>query len=92
MEYEIFEHNRIKVYISKEHRFGTDSLLLGEFAGNVKRKTVVDLCSGCGIIPFMLCGENPPDTPDMIFAVEIQTEAADLIDRTARKTTSAVSK
>ena len=77
MEYEVFGLNEVKLFISKEHRFGTDSLLLGEFAakaGNSAR--VVDLCSGCGIIPVQLLHVNK------IYAVEIQQEAVGLIERT----------
>jgi tRNA1(Val) A37 N6-methylase TrmN6 len=76
MEYEVFDKSGIKLFISREHRFGTDSLLLGEFARNVKNKTVVDLCSGCGIIPIML------QNAKKIYALEIQSEAVDLIRRT----------
>ena len=81
MQYETFKINgneEIKLCISKEHRFGTDSLLLGEFAGNVRGKIVADLCSGCGIIPIMLCGQQAR----RIYAVEIAKEAADLLRRT----------
>jgi tRNA1(Val) A37 N6-methylase TrmN6 len=76
MEYEIFDKSGIKLCISKEHRFGTDSLLLGEFARSAKNKTAADLCSGCGIIPIMLCDARK------IYAVEIQEEAAELLRRT----------
>ena len=81
MEYEIFGLDEIKLFISKEHRFGTDSLLLGDYVGGVKNKVVCDLCSGCGIIPVMLCRENPPLK---IYAVEIQQKAADLIRHTVK--------
>jgi tRNA1(Val) A37 N6-methylase TrmN6 len=77
MEYEVFDKNGIKLYISKEHRFGTDSLLLGEFAAvGTKNKIVCDLCSGCGIIPIM------SESPKKVYAVEIQQEAVDLIKKT----------
>ncbi|MCL1866956.1 MAG: hypothetical protein FWF82_06065, partial [Oscillospiraceae bacterium] len=58
--YETFGLGGVKLYISKEHRFGTDSVLLGDFAkkSNIKNKTVVDLCSGCGIVPIMLYSAN----------------------------------
>jgi tRNA1(Val) A37 N6-methylase TrmN6 len=78
MMYEFFEHNQVKLYISKAHRFGTDSLLLGEFAGNVRSRVVCDLCSGCGIIPIMLAGAGAAK----IYAVEIQPEAVALLRRT----------
>ena len=80
--YEIFERNQIKLFISKEHRFGTDSLLLGEFAGQAKveNKVIVDLCSGCGVIPAMLT-----PFPEKAYAVELQQNAADLIRRTVEE-------
>ena len=80
MEYEVFTlafgDLPIKLFISKEHRFGTDSLLLGEFIGSVKNKVAVDLCSGCGVIPIML------QNPKKVYAVEIQKEAVELIRHT----------
>jgi len=66
----------MNINISKDHRYGTDSILLSEFAGKVKNKVVVDLCSGCGIIPFTLKAAK------QLYAVEIQREAAELIRRT----------
>jgi tRNA1(Val) A37 N6-methylase TrmN6 len=78
--FELFTHNQIKLHISKNHRFGTDSLLLGEFAcGGSKNKVVCDLCSGCGIIPILL------DRPKKVYAVEIQEEAVNLINRTIKE-------
>jgi tRNA1(Val) A37 N6-methylase TrmN6 len=70
----------VKVHISKEHRFGTDSLLLGEFAkkSSLKNKTVVDLCSGCGIVPAVL---TVSENSGKLYAVEIQKEAVDLIKK-----------
>ncbi|MCL1824279.1 MAG: methyltransferase [Oscillospiraceae bacterium] len=84
MEYEVFGFKGIKLFISEEHRFGTDSLLLGEFAAGSKRMTVVDLCSGCGIVPVLLSG-NSKNTPKKIYAVEIQSQAADLIRQTVHE-------
>jgi tRNA1(Val) A37 N6-methylase TrmN6 len=68
-----------KIYISNEHRYGTDSILLSEFAANstLKNKVTVDLCSGCGIIPLMLC--NSENCPKTAYCLEIQEEAAELI-------------
>jgi len=82
--YEIFEQNQTKLYISKEHRFGTDSVLLGEFAANTNLtgKIIVDLCSGCGIIPILISEVCQPKT---IYAVEIQESAANLIKLTVKE-------
>lgn len=87
--YELFgaSDGKIKLFMSDEHKFGTDSLLLAKFIQNgksLKKLTVADLCSGCGIIPVMLC-LNKSDMPSKIYAVEIQSDAADLIRRTLRE-------
>ncbi|MDR0196931.1 MAG: methyltransferase [Oscillospiraceae bacterium] len=81
-DYEVFGINGIRLFVSKEHRAGTDSVLLGKFAGAVRGKTLCDLCSGCGVIPAVLCADSPRP-PKKIFAVEIQPSAADLLRRTA---------
>jgi tRNA1(Val) A37 N6-methylase TrmN6 len=43
--------NGIFVYTSKEHTFGTDAILLADFASPSKNSKVIDFGSGCGIIP-----------------------------------------
>ena len=85
--YETFGLGGVKLYISKEHRFGTDSVLLGDFAkkSNIKNKTVVDLCSGCGIIPIILCSAKADSIPRQIYAVEIADEAVALLEKTVRE-------
>ena len=43
----------IKIAVSPEHTFGTDAVLLADFA-NIKRKDrALDMGTGCGIIPFL---------------------------------------
>ena len=63
------------------HTFGTDALLLADFAAPKKSDAVCDLCSGCGIVPLLLlkkqlCCE--------ISAVEIQKDACELIEAGVR--------
>ncbi len=50
-----FERLSDKVYIatSAEHTFGTDALLLADFATPSPRDTAVDMGTGCGIIPLL---------------------------------------
>ena len=67
-------------WVSPEHRFGSDAFLLAHFARARRRDTVCDLCSGCGIVPLLLARQDPPQR---IYAVEIQPEAAALIERGA---------
>ncbi len=42
--------NGTKVFCSKEHRFGTDALLLSRFYKPHRNWLCIDLCSGCGIV------------------------------------------
>lgn len=61
-------------------RFGVDAVLLSNFA-NVKFKhRVVDLCSGTGIIPFLLYGKYKPKE---ILGVEIQSEMVEMARRSS---------
>lgn len=70
----------IGVYISEDHRFGTDAALLAEFSAPRKSDNAVDLGTGCGIIPMLWCRDNQ-------FAkavgVEISAAAAELAKSSA---------
>ncbi|MGV8983677.1 tRNA1(Val) (adenine(37)-N6)-methyltransferase [Clostridium sp.] len=72
----------IKVIQKKEaFRFGIDAVLLANFAKIRKNAKVVDLCTGTGIIPFILAGKtNASD----IIGVEIQEELVDMANRCAQ--------
>ncbi|MBQ9314707.1 MAG: tRNA1(Val) (adenine(37)-N6)-methyltransferase [Clostridia bacterium] len=59
--------------------FGIDAVLLSDFAKNVKNNsTVVDLCSGTGIVAILLEGKTKIKK---IYAVEIQQEMAEMASR-----------
>lgn len=45
--------NGFEIYVSKNHTFGTDAVLLSHFAAPKKNDKAVDLGTGCGIIPFL---------------------------------------
>ena len=45
--------NGIEIYVSKNHTFGTDAVLLSHFASPKRSDNAVDLGTGCGIIPFL---------------------------------------
>jgi len=68
------------INVSKDHTFGTDAVLLADFASAKKVKTHVDLGSGCGIISALLLRDNRADTS---VGVEISDEAAELAKATA---------
>lgn len=59
-------------------RFGVDAVLLANFAKIKKGFKVVDLCSGTGIIPFILAGKTDAEK---ITGIEIQDEMVDMANR-----------
>lgn len=59
-------------------RFGVDAVLLSEFA-NIKRNfRVIDLCTGTGIVPFLLLGKYEPKE---IVGLEVQEEITEMANR-----------
>ena len=78
MEFEAFELGKLKMFISNDHRFGTDAFLLAHYANIHKNDVVCDLCTGCGIIPLIFCKKDPPKR---IYAMDIQEEAVALLER-----------
>ncbi|MGN0028104.1 MAG: tRNA1(Val) (adenine(37)-N6)-methyltransferase [Clostridium sp.] len=62
-------------------RFGVDAVLLSNFA-NVKNKhRVVDLCTGTGIIPFLLYGKYKPKE---VIGIEIQEDMVEMATRSSK--------
>ena len=62
-------------------RFGVDAVLLSNFA-NVKNKhRVVDLCTGTGIIPFLLYGKYKPKE---VIGIEIQEDMVEMANRSSK--------
>ncbi len=76
METEKFDLFGLSLYVSEDHRFGTDAILLAKFAAPLKKDTVCDLCTGCGIIPMLF--EAWGRSPKRLYGVDIQPEAIDL--------------
>lgn len=60
------------VYVSENHRFGTDAFLLANFAGWRRNDLVCDLGTGCGIIPMIMQRKDPPKHT---WGVDIQSDA-----------------
>ena len=58
-----------------------DAVLLANFAKVRKNAKIVDLCSGTGIIPFILAGKTYASD---IIGVEIQEELVDMANRSVR--------
>jgi tRNA1(Val) A37 N6-methylase TrmN6 len=81
MAYEIFtlQGREIKLFITKEHRFGTDAMLLADFADARHKDTVCDFCTGCGIIPVLLYRKYQPR---FVLGLDIMPEAAEIFAKT----------
>ncbi len=82
MSEETFLLGNINMYVSDDHRFGTDAFLLAYYAAVHKNDVVCDLCTGCGIIPLIFCKNV---MPRKIYAVDIQEEAVGLLRKTAEE-------
>ena len=72
----------IFIYTSRHHSFGTDAVLLADFSAPKKSDTVIDLGTGCGIIPFLMLRDNKDLA---VTGVDISGEAISLADMTAKE-------
>lgn len=61
----------ISVIVSDEHGFGTDAVLLADFASPKRKEKACDFGTGCGIIPMIWCRN---ECASHISAVEIQKQ------------------
>ena len=59
-------------------KFGTDAVLLSDFAKKTKADKIFDLCTGSGIIPLLLCAKTKASH---IAGLEIQTDVAEMAQR-----------
>jgi tRNA1Val (adenine37-N6)-methyltransferase len=74
----LFE-GRLKVWQRKEgYRFSIDALLLAHFADPRPKDRVLDLGTGCGVIPLILVFREKAET---VIGVEVQPSLADLARR-----------
>ena len=88
MEIELKENERIddlefqglKIIQNKDgFCFGIDSVLLSDFAKNIKKDSIVlDLGTGTGIIPILLCGKT---SLKKVIGAEIQEEVAKMAEK-----------
>lgn len=62
-------------------RFGSDAVLLSDFAKDIPSKKTLDLCTGSGIIPLLLSAKT---TAKEIHALEIQPEIFDAACRSVK--------
>ena len=72
--------NNLKIMQNKDYFcFGTDSVLLANFAKSISAKnTVVDLCSGSGVIPIIFSAKNKYKK---IYAIELQKEMYHILSK-----------
>lgn len=70
--------NGVRIFVSENHHFTTDTILLADFSRPKKGTKAADLGSGCGTIPLLWMRENPPAET---FAVEVQDEAVALLKK-----------
>lgn len=62
--------------------FGIDSILLSDYAKNIKRNSnVIDIGTGTGIISILLCKKT---SLKKIYGIEIQTEVAEMAKRSVK--------
>ena len=91
MEVELKENERIddlelkglKIIQNKEgFCFGIDSVLLSDFAKNIKNNSLVlDLGTGTGIIPILLCGKT---NLKKVIGIEVQEKIAEMAKRSIK--------
>ena len=74
--------NGFFVSVSKHHTFGTDAILLSNFAAARKNDTLVDLGTGCGIIPLLMLRDGNLKSA---YGVDISEEATLLATHTAKE-------
>jgi len=55
-------------------RFGVDAVLLSDFAKDINAEEMLDMCTGCGIVPILLSAKTKIPK---IFGLEIQDEIFD---------------
>lgn len=71
-----------KIFVTAEHHFSTDTILLADFAKPRKKDICADFGSGCGTIAFLWEIRN---SPKKVYAVEIQENAVEQIHKTVQK-------
>lgn len=74
--------NGLKLIQKKDgFKFGIDAVLLSDFANVKSRHEVVDLCTGTGIIPFLIYGKYKPRN---VCGLEIQEDMVQMARRSTK--------
>lgn len=74
--------NGFGLWVSENHIFGTDAILLSNFAKAKPSDKMVDLGTGCGIIPLLMLRDGNLKTA---VGVDISDEATDLAQKTKQE-------
>lgn len=72
----------IFINTSKHHSFGTDAVLLADFARPKRGDRIIDLGTGCGIIPFLMLREKKGQS---FIGIDISAEAVKLAEMSAKE-------
>lgn len=70
------------IYTTPEYRFGTDAVLLADFAKPRRRDKICDLGCGGGIIPLLFCRDG---LGEQVVGVDIQSGAVELCNTAANE-------
>lgn len=70
--------SHLKIIISDKFNFTSDSIILAEFSNPSSKYNVLEIGSGCGIIPLIWCKNKKAKN---IIAVEINKQACDMFSR-----------
>jgi len=70
------------INVTPHHTFGTDAVLLSHFANPKKKDKLVDLGTGCGIIPFLMLRDG---NLSQAVGVDISREATELSELTVKE-------
>ena len=62
-------------------RFGVDAVLLSHFANVKKKHRVIDLCTGTGIVSFLVYGKYKPQE---VIGLEIQDDMVEMANRSSK--------
>ncbi|MCR6513926.1 MULTISPECIES: tRNA1(Val) (adenine(37)-N6)-methyltransferase [Clostridium] len=62
-------------------KFGVDAVLLADFANVKSKHRVIDMCTGTGIIPFLVYGKYSPKS---ILGLEIQEDMVEMANRSVK--------
>ncbi len=70
--------NNLQVYVSDDHKFSSDTVLLSHFSKPSSRHKVIEFCSGCGALSLMWFNNSPPKH---VVCADIQQEACELLNK-----------